>query len=75
RGIRPTSLHAWACPGHPTTSAAAMELWKSLLDLLQDTEASAVGARLQDLKRQNAALMSTPAPRHHQQLHRHRLRR
>ncbi|KAG0410958.1 hypothetical protein HPB47_011933 [Ixodes persulcatus] len=35
RCIRPTSLHARACLGPSTTSAATMELWQSLLDFLK----------------------------------------
>ncbi|KAH6927993.1 hypothetical protein HPB50_010349 [Hyalomma asiaticum] len=42
---RPTSFQAWAQPGR-FTSAAANELWRSLLEYLDDPKAPAVGTRL-----------------------------
>ncbi|KAH6945930.1 hypothetical protein HPB50_010750 [Hyalomma asiaticum] len=42
---RPTSFQAWAQPGR-ITGAAANELWRSLLEYLDDPKAPAVGTRL-----------------------------
>ncbi|KAH6932714.1 hypothetical protein HPB50_008910 [Hyalomma asiaticum] len=42
---RPTSFQAWAQHGR-ITGAAANELWRSLLEYLDDPKASAVGTRL-----------------------------
>ncbi|KAH6921959.1 hypothetical protein HPB50_006907 [Hyalomma asiaticum] len=41
----PTSFQAWAQPGR-ITGAAANELWRSLLEYLDDPKAPAIGTRL-----------------------------
>ncbi|KAH7983231.1 hypothetical protein HPB52_010330 [Rhipicephalus sanguineus] len=43
---RPTLFQAWAQPGRSIAAAAAKELWRSLLEYLDDPKAPAIGTRL-----------------------------
>ncbi|KAH7985039.1 hypothetical protein HPB52_024349 [Rhipicephalus sanguineus] len=57
---RPTSFQAWAQSVRNTATAAAKELWRSLLEYLDDPKAPAIGTRLR-LRRESENVISQDA--------------
>ncbi|KAH7940214.1 hypothetical protein HPB52_022129 [Rhipicephalus sanguineus] len=45
-GFRKYGQQAWAQPGRSTATGAAKELWRSLIEYLDDPKAPAIGTRL-----------------------------